>query len=88
MNQRQKEIIRQKNIISELVYFHKKYLNEDIKYQMTPTGENETFIIKAIEDNSKPRDLNDEENEIFGGKPLPQEAALIKLKELEGLDKK
>jgi len=34
MNQRQKELIRQKNILSELTYFEKKYLNEDVKFTM------------------------------------------------------
>ena len=34
MNQRQKELIRQKNILSEQAYFEKKYLNEDVKFTM------------------------------------------------------
>jgi hypothetical protein len=82
MNQRQKELIRQKNIISEMKYFEKKYLNEDVTYQLTPSDESGKYIVKAKEDDLPPRDLNDEENKIFGGKPLSQDQALIKIQNL------
>lgn len=81
MNQRQKEIIRQKNILSEMAYLQKKYLNEDVTYQLTPNGDGK-YIVKAKEDDLPPRDLNNEENKIFGGKPLSQQEALVKINDL------
>ena len=88
MNYRKKQNSKMSNILSEYRYFQNKFLNEDVTYQMTPNGNTEeTFVIKAIDDDG-PRELNPDELKIVGEKPLSQNLALEKLKELQGLIQK
>jgi hypothetical protein len=83
MKSRKQIEIQKINLLVEKRYFENKFLNEDIKYQITPNGsEEDNFIIKAFEGESF-RELNSDEQNIVGDKPLSQKEALEKLKELQ-----
>jgi hypothetical protein len=83
MGTRKKQFFKNANVMAEQRYFNNKFINEDTRYQLTPTGENGKFSIKAIEQGQPPRDLNDEEmKKLDNENEFEQEVALKKIKEL------
>lgn len=82
MGTRKKQFFKNANVMAEQRYFNNKFINEDTRYQLTPTEENGKFSIKAIEQ-GQPRDLNYEEMKKLGNEnEFEQEVALKKIKEL------
>lgn len=83
MNHRKKQNTNEVNRLLEQRYFQNKFLNEDTNYQVTPDMDDTSKkTIKAIED-GVPRELTPEEIKIIGEKPLSQDEAIAKLKELQ-----